>query len=232
MTTQVEKLIERAYKLAGLFQEDRILGGTQQQEALEILNELLDNFAGNTAEIAFYQTLQFPVVAGQQCYILAPSGGDVVSNRLIELKYCVLISGDARYPVKVIKDYEYYTQIYYETSGACPYGVFLQNEIGKSILTFIYKPDTNYTADIKGKFILSHLALNSEITNVPAYYIIYLRYILAKQLALEFMASNWTTVHEQELEKIENKIINMSDTDYSIRTDCGRSPDYRLGVII
>lgn len=237
MTTQVEKLIERSYKVAGLYQQDRILTGSKQQEALTILNEFLDYLASNPSSIAFYNTLQFPVTSAQQSYILAPSGGDVVSNRIIELKFVVLISSGTRYPVKIAQDYEYYSQIYYQTSGARPYACFLQNNVDSSTINFIYKPDTSYTCEIKAKFVLDSLALSTDISNVPEYYIRFLKYSLAKELAIEYMPSNWTQAHETELTKITAAISNISDVDMSLRvnpifTSGGRWWDHRLGVVI
>jgi len=237
MTTQVEKLIERSYKVAGLFQQDRILIGSKQQEALIILNEFLDYLASDPSGIAFYNTLQFPVVSGQQSYVFAPSGGDVVSNRIVELKFVVLISSGTRYPVHIVQDSEYYEQIYYQTSGARPYACFLQNGIDSSTLNFIYKPDTSYTGEVKAKFVLNHLTLNTDISNVPEYYIRYLKYALAKELAIEYLPANWTEAHETELKKIASSIKNISDIDYTLRTNpifsnSSRWWDYRMGVIL
>lgn len=238
MPKSVKRIIERAYKIAGLYRIDRILEGSRQQEALDILNDLLAGFADNNSKIAFYDTLSFPVIANQDQYIFAPSAGDVVSNRLMELKYVLLKTTNILYPVKVMTDKAYYTVRRSDTIQRRPRGCFLQNAVGKSILTFISKPDIDYDCEIKAKFILSEVNLTSDLSEVPAYYVNYLEYLLARELTMEYMPNNWTERHEKRFIDLEQGIINKSDYETDVilsdALSCGyyRYSDTRMGIII
>jgi hypothetical protein len=224
MTANVNLLIEGAYKTAGLFNEDQRIDGYRVTEALDYLNEIIDSFATSPKKIAFYHVLTFNMVAGQREYTLSDlAGSDIVYHRLVRLKYCVLIINGYRYPVDVIDDYDYYCMIYAETAQGRPTGVFFSNDMTgtgtyeRSKLVFIKQPDQAYQCEIKGKFVLPTLTLNSDITIIPAYYMKLLRYSLAKELALMYHPQNWTADHEKNLIELKDATFSIADTDLSTR---------------
>lgn len=218
MTRTVNRLIEQAFRKAGLFSQDRMIKGYKITEALDMLNDILDENSADTTYVAFYEILQFPMVPGQRIYTIGRNlGNDVDHNRLVELKHVALIASGARYPVRVVDDYDYYAVIYYESAQGRPASVFYQNDIAQTTLTFVAKPDIAYTCELKCKSILSGLSLNTDITNVPPYYLQYLKYALAKELALEYLPSNWTAFHEKRYQKLEDHLRTMADVDFSLR---------------
>ena len=218
MALLVNKLITQAFKLAGLYQNDRNIDGFRITETLDILNELLDSNSANPTLIAFYRLLQFPITSSKSEYTFSRDpGADVDSDRIVDIKHVAVISGGIRYPVKVIDDYEYYISMYNTNSVGRPSSLILQNNIDVSTLTFLPAPDRSYTAEIKAKFVLKNISLNADITDVPAYYIRYLKFALAKELCFEYMPENWNQFKEQELMKLQNRIESMSDVDMSLR---------------
>jgi len=218
MARTVNRLIEQSFRKAGLFTQDRSIDGYKVTEALDMLNDILDENSAEPSYVAFYEVLTFPMTAGKREYSIGTNvGNDVVHNRMCSLKEVALITTDTRYPVKIIDDREYYSVVYYESASGRPSSVFLQNEIGQSNLIFISSPDIAYDCEVKAKFILSNLTLNTDITNVPPYYRQYLKYSLAKELALEYMPKNWTPAHESRLVKLENHLRMMNDYDVTLR---------------
>jgi hypothetical protein len=218
MATTVNKLIENAYKTANLFAEDRIIDGAKIIEGLNVLNEILDNFAGAPDLIAYDEILSFPITSSQREYTISrEAGADVDANRLVHLKYCIVKVSSIQYVVNVTTDYEYWRRNISLLIHTRPREVYLQNERGLSKIIFIHLPDRNYTCEIKGKFVLDNLTLNTDITNVPQYYLYYLRFKLAEYLALEYMSSNWTPKHEQMLQKLEKRILSAADIDTNLR---------------
>lgn len=217
MARTVNKLIEQSFKKAGLFTQDKIIKGYQITEALETLNDILDENSADTTYVAFYELITFPMVPGKREYSIGTNlGNDVTHNRIIELKHVSLIASGARYPVRIIDDWQYYTVVYYESAQGRPASVFYQNEIGQTNLIFISKPDIAYTCELKAKSILSNLELNTNISNVPPYYLQYLKYALGKELALEYMPSNWTPAHEARFNKLESHLRSMTDINYAL----------------
>jgi hypothetical protein len=218
MARTVNRLIEQAFRKAGLFTQDRIIQGYKINEALDMLNDILDENSSEMSYVAFYEVFTFAMTPGQREYTIGRNvGNDVDHNRIVALKQVSLIASGARYPVNIISDNDYYSVIYYESAQGRPSSVFFQNEIGQSNLIFISKPDIAYDCEIKAKFILSNLALNTDITNVPPYYLQYLKYALAKELALEYLPANWTAAHESRFKKLENHLRMMNDYDVDLR---------------
>jgi len=218
MARTVNRLIEQSFRKAQLYTQDRIIEGYKITEALDMLNDILDENSAEASYVAFYQLLTFAMTPGKREYTIGRNvGNDIVNNRLVELKHVSLIASETRYPVRIITDNDYYSVIYYESAAGRPSSVFSQNEIAQTTLIFISKPDIAYTCEVKGKFILSDLELNTDIENVPPYFYQYLKYALAKELALEYLPANWTPNHEKRFMKLENHLRTMNDYDTSIR---------------
>lgn len=243
MTTNVNKLIENAFKTAGLFTQDKRIEGSRVTEALDYLNELLDEFAAGPEYIAYYQDISFVMTPNQGQYVLSQAvAADVNSHRLVDLKYAVVETGGNRYPVDVIDDHEYFTIVYNTSITGRPSSVFLQNGIDilgneQSTLMFLKAPDIAYTCHIKGKFVLSHVLLNTGITTLPKFYMKFLRYALAKELAMQFMPKNWTQYHEQTYSKLRSMLTAITDINVSSNLPEGligrnRHYDPNMGVII
>ena len=237
MTRTVNKLIEQAYKKAGLYTQDKIVQGYKVTEALDALNDVLDENSADSSYVAFYDVVTFPLVPGQSTYVVGTEvGDDVIHNRIVELKHMVLLTTGTRYPVEITSDYAYYSALYYESATGRPTTVFMTNSIGKTTLKFIVKPDIAYDCEMKVKSILSNLTLNTDITNVPPYYFQYLKYALAKELALEYMPENWTAHHEARFQRLEHHLRTMADIDTDLRVSSaliGRRQGYynNLGVV-
>jgi hypothetical protein len=236
MARTVNKLIEQSFKKAGLFTQDRVIEGFRTTEALDMLNDIISENSSDGTYVAFYKTLQFPVIAGTKSYTIGKNvGNDVDHERISDLKYCVLIYSNTRYPVKVLSDYDYYDNAWSVSESGRPSSVFVQNGIGESTLTFPLAPDANYTCEIKAKFILDTLALNTDITNVPPYFFRYWKYALAKDLALEYMPGNWGAAHEQVLQKLERHLQMINDIDMNLRVSNALRDNcngiYGIGII-
>jgi len=218
MARTVNRLIEQSFRKAGLYTQDRSIEGYKVTEALDMLNDILDENSSEMSYVAFYELLTFAMTPGKREYTIGRNpGNDVDHNRISALKEVALIASGTRYPVRVISDRDYYSVIYYESAQGRPASCFIQNEIGQTNLIFIAKPDIAYDCEIKAKFILSDLELNTDITNVPPYFLQYLKYALAKELALEYLPRNWTERHETRLKKFEDHLRVMNDYDTSLR---------------
>ena len=233
MAANVNKLIEQSFKTAGLFTQDQRIEGSRIVEALDYLNEIIDEFSTSPILIAFYDTITFAMTAGKASYVLSQAvGADVNAHRLVQLKYAVVTYSGNRYPVKVITDYDYYSVIYNTSSQSRPAGVFLQNGLDssgneESTLTFIRAPDINYDCEIKGKFVLNPLSLNTNITNVPKNYRKFLRYALARELSMIYLPENWTSEHESIYKRLLGSLKNSSDIQTSLELPVGLERNYR-----
>lgn len=225
ITRTVNTIIEGAYKLIGIYSEDRALSGQLTTEGLESLQEILDHFAATDTRIAYNSELNFNLTIDKAEYTLSKeAGADINSNRIVELKYVVLTDGDFDYPVKILSDEYYFNRKRQVTSTGRPVRVYLQNEVDTvnsaevSRLVFFTLPDKAYSCTVKAKFVLDAVSLSQPLDEVPNYYHRFLKYALGRELSSEYPGSEWDNLKEKKyIEMLEN-ITNASDVDLTART--------------
>jgi len=215
-----DDIIKGAYKLIGYKSKDRNLPQDFVIDGLYELNMLLDHYSTAPNLIPYDTTLQFPLVIGQESYVISDQiTSDVTNRRLINLKYVNLLDGTDRYPVRVENDTLFYRFNRDETNKSRPTYCFLQLEVGGSILTFIGKPDKAYTCIVKGKFILEHLDLNSDISTLPIGYHRFLKYALGRELKAGLNGSNWNVEAEANYQDALKNLTSTNDKDIELKPD-------------
>lgn len=213
-------IIDRAYRIIGIRSKDRALSGDDVEQGLYILNQMLDHYSADSELIAYNDVISFPLVAGQRDYTISDQlTADVTNRRLVYLKYVNLVEQQYRYPVRVHNDTIYYRFTHDENVTRRPEFVFLQQEIGQSRITFVNKPDKDYTCIVKGKFILQHLELSTIITQVPIAYHRYLEYALANELSASRPGATWDEVSERNLQNAITNLTSSNDIDIEIEPD-------------
>lgn len=236
ITRTVNTLIEGAYKLIGVFSEERPLEGSRITEGLEYLQEILDHYASNDTRIAWDDTLTFNLVIGQQEYTFSKDGGaDVNSNRIVDLKYITIQDGDFSYPVIIQSDELWYYRKRKLNNTERPQQAFLQNALNQgtsseeSKIFFFSKPDKTYTCLIKAKFILNAVALSQPLDEVPNYYHRFLKYALGRTLNDHYPGSTWNQKKEDTYTQLLENITNASDVSLDSRTGIALKA-YRRGT--
>ena len=205
-------ILEGAYRIVGVKSDDRALSKNQIQEALALLNALLDEFASESLLIAYDDLLTFNLVDGQRDYIISQeAGADVTANKLVRLKYVWLVKDGIQYPINIVDDDYFYGRYVNLSIKARPNQVFLQNQVSKTTLTFLQIPDFAYECGIKGKFVLDNLtSLNTEITTLPKYYYLFLHFALAKLLNANLPG---TVFSVQDEDQYKNRLKNLQSTN-------------------
>lgn len=214
MALTTTQLIQAAFKNIGVLSNDRNLSNDEIAEGLEQLNFLLTHFSAEPQLIAYRKVLEFPLVANQITYEISQEpSADVTSNRLVILNYINLRDSQIQYPVQIVPDAYYYNRRRVVNYIRRPTQVFLQNDIGKSFLTFLAAPDKSYDCTIKGKFVLDEVTLNTDFTEVPRYYYAFLELALARALNGKYPGSRWTPVQESEYESTRQSVMSVNDRD-------------------
>lgn len=216
-------IIEEAFKLIGVYTEFQgSLPGNRLAEGINLLNSIIETYGCQSNMIAYDDLLTFNLVVGQREYVLATSGGDVVSNRLVDIQYVTITRDDIQRPVDIVSKKYYYERPINLSLQGCPVSLFLQNQDGanrgSSKLVFLIKPDYAYSCTIVGKFVLSYLTLGSNIINVPDYYLEFLKYSLADYLKDRYPGSLWDKKKQDKLDFLSRSIQSMTDIDISSKT--------------
>lgn len=217
----VNDLIQRAYRVIGVKSDDRNLSDYESTEGLDVLNELLDSYFADPYLIAYDAEVQFNLVVGQKSYEFSQLGtADVTSNKITHLKKCVLEYSDVSYPVEITKDFIDWDKRRVITRQGRPYQCYLQNENFKSLLIFNILPEQPYVCKIKAKFALDNVSLNTDLEQVPVYYIRFLRYALARELSSSFPGAIWDQLREIRYSEALASIKSKSDKDLLQSASC------------
>ncbi len=213
ITRTVNTIIENAYKLIGLYSEDRALEQSRTTEGLYLLNALLDHYASNDKRIAYNSLLSFNLVIGQTTYSFSKKvGASVDSNRIVDLKYIILEDDDKNYPVNIQPDQFYFNNIRKTNVINRPIDAYFQNDIDESRIIFFTKPAKAYPITLKAKFVIDAVELSQPLDEVPAYMHLFLGYALGRILHDHYPGSVWTSTQEAQYQEMLANIINAADT--------------------
>ena len=219
ITTTSNAIIEDAYKLLGMFSEDRPLSGGRITEGLKTLNFLLKHFESSTPAIAYQEVLSFQVIGGKQEYTFSTAAGaDVDSRKIVELNFVNIEDSSFSYPVAVKSDVYFFRSVRQLHLTGRPTECYLQNSPETSRIVFFSIPDKNYNCNIKAKFVLEQVELSEPIDEVPASYQLFLIYALAKLLHSKFPGSLWTVDNENDYKDAKSNISSSSDLNFNITT--------------
>jgi len=220
-TTQrtANAIIQEAFKIISVFSEESNLPGKRLKEGLDILNNLLSGYRSSAQLIAYDDVITFNLVVGQRQYEISNEvGADVTNNELARLKFITIEKDNIQYPIKYDDDNSFYESPINLLDQRMPTRAFLQNGIKKSFINFLVLPDYAYLCTIKGKFVLSDLTLNTDITTVPRYYTNYLEYAVAQLLHGRYPGSKWDANDDAMLNKLEQNVMSVADIDLSTNT--------------
>jgi hypothetical protein len=212
--TTANKLIAGSFRVIGRNSDDKNLSQSKINEALEILNELLDSYFSEPYLIAYYDEVQFNLVVGQKSYEFSNEvTADVTSNKIASLKHVNIIDSNVRHPISIEEDYIDWEVRKTTDVQRRPRLCYLQNENFKSFIIFDYLPDKAYVCKVKIKVALNNVTLNTDLTQIPIYYTNFLKIALAKELHLVYPGSIWDTEQQQKFERAEKNIKSMADKD-------------------
>jgi hypothetical protein len=212
MVYTVSSLISRAYNTANVVPRDfRSVTGDQQTEGLNLLNELLAVKTANHRMIPYYKEYQFDAVPGQEKYHIP---------NLILLETLTFLIDDSpqtvRFPTYDQSRKEYFGSARAEGVASIIYKRHLERSLGGADIYLQFLPDTAYPITIWGKFALSQVTLNQDLSLIlDLFYISYLRYSLAAWICSEY-STVMPPEASQTLEELENVILDISPKDMSV----------------
>ncbi len=213
------EIIEGAFKIIGIFSEERNLSGKRLKEGLDVLNELLSTYRASAQLIAYDSTITFNLVVGQRQYEISEEiSADVNSNPLVRLKFVTIENDNLQYPIQIAPDNLFYTNGINLNRSRRPTQVFLQQDNNASFLNFFVKPELAYLCTVKGKFVLDDLTLNTDITTIPRYYTLYLKSALGRLLHPNYDGSKWDAVDETQYTELKEDVMSVADIDLITET--------------
>ena len=210
MAYPASTLITRSWYLSGIVARNlQGVTGDQLNDGLILLNALLDFKQIETDLIPYWTYNQLLVTNPQQEVYFIQNCAEIQS---LTFNY-----SDVRYSMQKLGAYEYFGSPRVNNIFTLPFNYHFDRQKGGGNLYLYFIPDNNYPLNLYGKFFLTDVSLNTDLTTIyDTSYIEYLRYGLAN-----YMASEYGILFNPEsasiLKKMERKLMYVMPPDLIMR---------------
>lgn len=201
-------LINRAYNLSRLVSRGlQTVTGAQQDNGLFLLNAILDTKGINTRLIPYFQEFDSTFVIGQEKYFIP---------NLYAIETMTFAIQSVRYPMGKISRKPYFGNARANNIMSLPFNYHLERQQGGSNVYVYYLPNQAYPFQIWGKFGLTDITLNQDLSLVyDNFYIEYLRYALAEYIC-EDSGVSFAPQSAKRLAQIEHSLLDINPPDLTI----------------
>ena len=210
MAYTAQDLITRSWYLSGIVGRNiQNVTGDQITDGLKMLNALLD-FKQIETEFLPYKTYLTTIytVSGQEEYFI-PN--------------CALIEsvtfnvGVVRYPMSYVSQTKYFGSGRVDNISTLPFTYTYLREVGGCNLFMYFLPDSEYQLKILGKFFLTDVSLDTDLSlTLDTSYIEFLRYSLADYMCSEY-GVGLNPRSQEILTSYKRKLMYMSPPDLSMK---------------
>ncbi len=209
MAYVVHKLITNSYFLSGILARNlQTITGDQLQDGLDLLNAWIAIKSANLRLIPYFTQLNLTAVAGQEKYFIP---------NLISIETLTFYIGPVRYSMLPQKRITYTGSGRIENITSLPFSWHIERILNGANFYIYFLPNLDYPLTIWGKFQLSDVSLNQDLTlTLDRYYIEYLRYGLAEQICAEYNIPMQPQAYER-LRELEKIILDVSPPDLQMQ---------------
>lgn len=208
MAYLAQDLITRAWFLSGIVARNlQTPTGDQINDGLQMLNAILDFAQIETECIPYYNyDTSITTVAGQETYFIP---------NCAQIESVTFNLGVIRYPMDYVTQRKYFGSARVDNISTLPFSWTYVRELGGGNLYMYFLPESEYQLKIFGKFFLTDVTLDTDLTTVyDTSYIEYLRYRLA-----QYQCSEYGIMFNPESEKIltmyKRKLMYITPPDLS-----------------
>lgn len=209
MTYTATQLITNAYYLSSVLSKDvETITSSQLTEGLALLNAVLAVKSANTKRIPYYKPYDMTLSAGVQEYFIP---------NLVEVSSFTFFIGTVRYSLIRQDRREYFGSPRVIDINSLPNTYHVERCFNGSNIYLYFNPEGDYPAQIVGKFSLTDIGLNEDLSlTYDSFYIEYLRYALASRISDEYNIV-WLPQNEKNLKEIEDIINTVSPMDMTLK---------------
>lgn len=203
------QLVTRAYYLSQVVSRDlQVPSDSQINDGLYLLNAILDFKGTDLRLIPYFTHFEFPTVVNQELYFIP---------NLLLIDTMTFNIGDVRYSMYETSRFEYFGTPRVDNISNLPFSYRAERILDGMNIYMYFLPGGIYTVKIEGKFGLTEVFLNTDLSQIyDLYYIEYLRYELANYICSEWGAT-MPGQAMRKYEEIRKKLMEVSPKDLSIR---------------
>ena len=208
MAYLVSTLITRSYYLSQILARDlQTLTGSMEEDGLFLLNESLEEKGSDLSLIPYYKQFTLTTAQGTEMYFIP---------NLAEADTVTFNIGEVRFSMNELTRKEYFGSPRVDELQALPFSYRIERCLGGANLYLYFVPNQDYVVNIWGKFSLTDVTLNQDLSlTYDGFYISYLRHYLASKLCSEY-GQTFPDGAQKEFMRIEKKLKSASPADLSI----------------
>lgn len=151
----VLELITNAFYLSGIVaREFQDVSGTQTQDGLAVLNDILDQTAVENDMIPYYTQYKQTLSPGQYSYFIP---------NLIEIDTFVFFIQGIRYSSTQFQRKQFFGVARADNIQSLPFSWHIERQANGATLFLYFLPDSNYPIEIWGTFKLNQVTINQDL---------------------------------------------------------------------
>jgi hypothetical protein len=223
MVQTVKDFVSDSYQLISANSPTVPLQGNDNLKAIQFLNELLQDYSSSGLLLTIAKQVDFTVAIGQSEITFGSSDflptPDVTSGRLANLQNAWLTLDGVTYPLIDESRNVFLGSYKYDPQLGLPRFCIIYNETNLTRMRIYPGPSQVYDLHVYGKFELPLLTQNSTMAGLPNYYLRYLKFGLARDLAFyKGRANAWDQKLQGIYEEAKQNMTTASSVNLAINS--------------
>jgi hypothetical protein len=219
--TQSYQLVTASTPTVGLMGNDFNMG-------LILLNQLVTSYSGTGQMLTIAKEVFTTIQIGQQFVTFAdpafiaipPMTINVPEGRLANVENIWLLLDGVTYPMWDESRNSFFSSYKYEPLQGLPRFGIIVNNIDYTTMQIYPAPSQPFELHIFGKFELSILGPNDNMSGFPSYYLRYLQFALAREIAV-YKGRNtaWTPLLQSMYQEAYDDMVAVTPVNLNIESD-------------
>lgn len=224
MSQTVKEFISDSYQLVSASSPTVPLHGNDTFYGLSVLNRLIKAYSGTGLMLTIAKEVVYTLSINQQTVTFAdPSytpAADVQQGRLANMQNAWLLLDGVTYPLVDESRNVFLASYKYDPQVGLPRFAIIYNQTNLTTMRIYPGASQGYELHVYGKFEMSELDENSTMDDFPGYYIRYLQFALARELAFyKGRSKAWTPDLNNMYIEARNDMESVSSVNLVIQTE-------------
>lgn len=224
MAETVKEFVQSSYQLVSASSPTVPLQGSDMSTGISLLNQLISAYSSSgllltvAKEVVYNLSInQSEITFGSPDYIPLP---DVTQGRLANLADIWLLLDGVTYPL-IIESRDVFQSSYkYDPQVGLPRFAIVYNETDLTRIRIYPGASQEYELHVYGKFELSILGPNDNMSSLPAYYQRFLKFALAKDISVfKGRTQAWTELLENMYMDAKKDMESVSTVNMVINSE-------------
>jgi len=233
----VKKFVSDAYKLVSSSGSTVPLHGSDLSDGIQYLNELLQHYSATGLLLTVDRTTSKVITTGEGTLTIGAADytptPDIIEGRLSMLSNAWVELEGVTYPLRSITPSEFDSSYKYLPLEGLPTYIIVDQGTNVTNIRIFPAPSQEFTLYIRGKFQVAVFISTDTMESLPEYYMRYLKFALASDLAdYKGRSEAWTPKLEEKLKETRSDMYAASDYSLDVSTgDDGLMPNGAFRVI-